>query len=171
MNYKGELELKLRNRQNNARGHFFEQGIIAACHWYSEQGMAEITKVPEPFRVMSKSSFGIFQGRFTERAQPDFQGTLRDGRSIVFEAKYTNTESIRQNVITKKQEEILENHQVLGAVVGVCVGIGEDFFFVPWDKWTRMKELFGRKTATAEDLREYRVSYRHGIEFLGGMEL
>lgn len=171
MNYQGKLEMKYRNWKNNAAGHFFEKGIVAACRWYSEQGIAEVTKVPEPFRVFDKGSFGIFRGRFVEKAQPDFQGTLKTGRSIVFEAKYTTTEVIRQSVLTKKQQELLECHASLGAITGVCVGIREDFFFVPWDVWRTMKERFGRKSATAEDLREYKVPYGHGVEFLKGVEI
>ena len=79
------------NRVNNAQGHFFEESIKAACVVYSMEGRAEVDKTPEPFRVMEKSRDGIFKGRFTAHAQPDFQGTLAGGRSIVFEAKYTTT--------------------------------------------------------------------------------
>ena len=78
-----------RNKVNNAQGQFFERAIKAACALYSERGRADVDKTPEPFRVLEKSRDGIFKGRFTARAQPDFQGTLDGGRSIVFEAKYT----------------------------------------------------------------------------------
>ena len=86
------------NRVNNAQGHFFEGAIMAACQFYHDRERAEIDKTPEPFRVTSKSRNGTFTGRFTAHAQPDFQGTLAGGRSIVFEAKYTATDVIRRNV-------------------------------------------------------------------------
>ena len=81
--------LRYQNKVNNAQGHFFEQAIKAACALYASHGRATADKTPEPFRVLEKSRDGIFKGRFTARAQPDFQGTLAGGRSIVFEAKYT----------------------------------------------------------------------------------
>ena len=85
-----------RNKVNNAQGQFFERAIKAACALYSERGRADVDKTPEPFRVLEKSRDGIFKGRFTARAQPDFQGTLDGGRSIVFEAKYTTGDRMKQ---------------------------------------------------------------------------
>ena len=70
------LAQRYQNAVNNAQGHSFEEYIKAGCALYSRQGRAEIDKIPEPFRVMEKLGGGIFKGRFTARAQPDFQGTL-----------------------------------------------------------------------------------------------
>ena len=84
--------LRYQNKVNNAQGHFFESAIKAACALYSDRERADVDKTPEPFRVLEKSRDGKFKGRFTARAQPDFQGTLDGGRSIVFEAKYTTTD-------------------------------------------------------------------------------
>ena len=133
------------NAVNNAQGHFFEGYIKAACAYYSDRERAEIGKTPEPFRVMEKSRNGIFKGRFTARADPDFQGTLDGGRSIVFEAKYTSTDRLKRDVLTPEQQGALERHARRGAVAAVCAGIGNDFFFVPWSVWRDMKEHFGRK--------------------------
>ena len=59
------------NRVNNAQGHIFEGGILAACGAYERAGRAVIGKTPEPFRVTNKKECGIFEGRFTAPAQPD----------------------------------------------------------------------------------------------------
>jgi len=74
---------RLQNSINNARGQDFESLILAACHKYNMSGKAKIDKTPEPFRVTSKSGGGIFTGRFTSLAQPDFQGTLAGGQSVL----------------------------------------------------------------------------------------
>lgn len=66
--------LRYQNKVNNAQGHFFEQAIKAACALYASHGRATADKTPEPFRVLEKSRDGIFKGRFTARAQPDFYG-------------------------------------------------------------------------------------------------
>ena len=101
------LAQRYQNAVNNAQGHFFEDYIKAACALYSMRERAEVDKTPEPFRVLEKLRDGIFKGRFTARAQPDFQGTLAGGRSIVFEAKYTTTDRMKRDVLTKEQQDAL----------------------------------------------------------------
>ena len=158
--------LRYQNKVNNAQGHFFEQAIKAACALYASHGRATADKTPEPFRVLEKSRDGIFKGRFTARAQPDFQGTLAGGRSIVFEAKYTTTERLKWDVLTREQRDALEQHHQRGAISAVCAGIGNDFFFVPWTVWRDMKEWFGRKYVTAENLAPFKVKFNGAVLFL-----
>lgn len=154
------------NRVNNAQGHFFEGAIMAACRFYHDKERAEIDKTPEPFRVTTKSRDGTFTGRFTAHAQPDFQGTLAGGRSIVFEAKYTTTNAIKRAALTDAQMESLESHMRRGAVAAVCVGINDQFFFVPWTKWRDMKEHFGKVSLRAVDLAAFRVCFSGAVLFL-----
>ena len=160
------LAQRYQNAVNNAQGHSFEEYIKAGCALYSRQGRAEIDKIPEPFRVMEKLGGGIFKGRFTARAQPDFQGTLAGGRSIVFEAKHTTTDRLKRDVLTGEQQDTLERHAASGAVAAVCAGIGNDFFFVPWAVWRDMKEHFGRKYVTAANLEPFRVRFNGAVLFL-----
>ena len=91
------------NRVNNAQGHIFEDGIKAACQVYQGSGRATVDKTPEPFRVMENRSDGTFTGRFTALAAQDFQGTLQDGRSLLFEVKFTTTVWMTKVVITVTQ--------------------------------------------------------------------
>ena len=163
---KRRAALQYQNKVNNAQGHFFEGAIKAACALYSERERADVDKTPEPFRVMEKSGGGIFKGRFTAPAQPDFQGTLAGGRSIVFEAKYTTTDRMKRDVLTKEQQDALERHAARGALAAVCAGIGDKFFFVPWQMWRDMKQLYGRKYVTAADLEPLRVRFNGAVLFL-----
>lgn len=167
-----KLFLRYKNRLNNAQGLFFENAIKSACKKYCELGVACIDKTPEPFRVIEKTYKGLFKGRFVAHAQPDFQGTLNDGKSIIFEAKYTTTEKIKYDALTKTQIEVLERHYKFGAITGVCVGIRDRFFFVPWKFWRNMKKQIGRKFAFADDLLKYEVFYKYstGIEFLKSLD-
>lgn len=154
------------NKVNNAQGHFFEGYIKAACEQYSTIGRAKVEKIPEPFRVLEKFANGIFKGRFIAHADPDFQGTLAGGRSIVFEAKYTTTDRMKRDVLTQEQQDALEDHARMGAVAAVCAGIGDKFFFVPWAVWRDMKQYFGRKYVTAADLEPWRVRFNGSVLFL-----
>lgn len=90
-----KLKQQYKNRLNNAQGQHFEREILAGCRMYESHGIATIDKTPEPFRVTSKNHrTGEFTGRFSTHAQPDFQGTLYGGRSIMFEAKRTSKDPL-----------------------------------------------------------------------------
>lgn len=157
---------QIRGMRNNAQGHIFEDEIEKACQIYKMQGKATVDKTPEPFRVLHKQPDGVFTGRFTALAQPDFQGTLAGGRSIVFEAKYTTTDRIQRNVLTQEQKETLEAHHTLCAVALVVFGIQSEFYAMPWPHWRDMKEHFGRQYLTQEDAKPYRVKFDGAVRFL-----
>lgn len=163
---KRRVPLQYQNKVNNAQGHAFEDLIKRGCTTYLMQDRAIIDKTPEPFCVMEKSRDGIFKGRFTARTQPDFQGTLAGGRSIVFEAKYTTTDKMRRDVLTDAQKFALEQHHNAGALAAVCVGIRDKFYFVPWLVWRDMEQLFKRKYMTAKSLEPMRVRFNGAILFL-----
>ncbi len=162
-----KLRQQYKNRVNNAQGRHFEREILAGCRIYEQYGIAVIDKTPEPFRVTSKNrKTGEFTGRFGSHAQPDFQGTLYTGRSIVFEAKWTGKDRIARNVLTATQMEVLEKHRSLGALCGVCICIRDEFFFVPWDVWRDMKDIYGRQYLKAEDIKQYKVKFDGAVHFL-----
>jgi recombination protein U len=152
--------------RNNAQGHIFEDAITRACKLYAMQGKATVDKTPEPFRVLHKQRDGIFTGRFTALAQPDFQGTLNNGQSIVFEAKYTTTDRISRNVLTQEQQETLEAHHLMGAQTAVVCGIQSDFFRIPWVIWRDMKQIYGRQYLQATDIEQYRIKFDGAVRFL-----
>lgn len=161
-----KLKQQYKNRQSNAQGQHFEKEILAGCRMYQQYGIAAIDKTPEPFRVSKKSKNGIFIGRFSTPAQPDFQGTLKGGQSIVFEAKMTRKDRITRNVLTDAQMDALERHSKLGALCGVCVSIQDKFFFIPWNVWRDMKEIYGRQYLKAEDIEKYKVQFDGAVHFL-----
>lgn len=154
-----KFERHNRAAKSNAEGHHFEEEIIKACKWYSGCGRAEVEKTPESFRVTRLLGGGKFEGRFIGKAQVDFSGTLQGGRAILFDAKHTEKDRIMQNALTKHQTEELERSFLLGALCGVCVGMKDGAYFVPWEVWREMKERYGRKYMTASELEEYRISF------------
>lgn len=159
---------RYRNIQSNGFGKNFERFVEMGCHFYKRKGLADISKIDESFRVIKLKQAGRFEGQFTRNANPDFEGTLSGGMSICFECKYTSKETIRQSVITKYQAEVLDRKYMLGGVVGVLCGIQERYFLVPWKVWRGMDEIFGKKSVSADDLKEYEVYFNNGIRFLDG---
>ncbi len=166
MNHNVNVYKSYQNKRNNAQGHFFEQVIELGCKRYAAEERANINKTPEPFRVLAKERSGIFKGRFTKRAEPDFKGTLKGGRAIVFEAKYTTTDKMKRNVLSSEQLKALKLHHKLGAVAGVCIGIKDLFYFIPFEVWENMKEIYGRQYLTSEDIGEYEVKFNGSVLFL-----
>lgn len=159
---------------SHALGESFEAQILTACEYYRSVCHAEIDKTPEPIKVISgrhqnPSGCWSFEAVFTKQAQPDFQGTLCGGSSVVFEAKATDKDRIQKSAVTEEQARALESHANMGALAFVLVCLrGRAIYRVPWKVWWRMKEHFGHKYMTAVELEPYRVQMRRGvILFLG----
>lgn len=161
-------EISSRNRINSAQGKIFEHQILAACQGYVNEKRAFVEKTPEPFNVLRKKKDGTFEGRFNKYivAQPDFKGTLKGGKTIVFEAKHTLKTKIAISVLTDYQQEALEMHYQLGAVTGVCVSLDNEFYFVPYKFWRLCQEQYDRKYFTKENLEQFKVRFNGAVNFL-----
>lgn len=155
---KSKEDRSFKSLLNNQQGKFFEDMINGACKFYNENKIAKIEKISEPFRVLKKKGEGKFEGRFIANADPDFQGTLKDGYSIVFECKYTSTDIFKLSVISDNQKKSLDEHLQLGAFVYLAISIKDRYFFVPWGFFRNDKKSF-----RADDLKFFEVFYRPGI--------
>lgn len=114
-------------------------------------------------RSRSRSSKGLkttrFIGCFTRQAQPDYKGTLKGGRSVIFEAKYTSTDRITQDRVSDAQWSYMDRATELGARCFVLAGFKSGGIYrIPWPVWSDMKRKFGHKYVTENDLSEYRIS-------------
>lgn len=103
-----------------------------ACGYYRAIGLAAIDKTPEPMRVLRPLENGQFVACFAKKAQPDFEGTLSSGRSVMFEAKTTRTGKIDQSAVTKEQGDYLDAHGAMNALCFVVVSFGDVYAVVPW---------------------------------------
>ena len=91
-----------RGKVSRAKGKAFEERLDASFAYYSEKGFADIEKTPEPMRVVKRLDYGgQFIAVFEKKAQPDYKGTLKGGRAVMFEAKYTDTEEMKQNRVNE----------------------------------------------------------------------
>lgn len=157
---------QLRGKLNRENGKHFEELIDAACEWYASSGEAEIEKTPEAMKIIKRLENNRFIACFLKKAQPDYKGTLMGGRSVVFEAKYTDSNQMEQNRITDVQERALNRHERMGAACFVVIGFdAKNIFRIPWADWKDMKRLFGRKYVQPGELGRYRIDrgIRNGI--------
>jgi recombination protein U len=160
---------RIRGAQARQAGATFELFIRTSCQYFKTRGLAHIEKTPEPMRPLSApNGRGQFLAYYEKQAQPDFQGTLRGGRSIVFEAKHTDGDRIERSRLSDEQMDALKHHNRLGADAFVLVSMGlQRFYKVPWPIWDHMKQRYGRQYMKAEDLQPFEVPAISGfIRFL-----
>lgn len=149
---------QLQGRISKAKGKAFEQRLDDTFEYYRSRGAAKIEKTPEPMRPVRELGNGKFIAFYEKKAQADYKGTLKGGRTIVFEAKYTSTEKMEQSRVTKDQADYIDEHAALGARCYVVIGFDSgEVYCIPWDVWTNMKALFGRKYVKETDIQKYRV--------------
>lgn len=156
-------------RRSRAAGEHWEQMIEASCNHYRLTGEAEIRKTPEPMKPLGRpNGRGQFLACYTKQAQPDYKGTIKGGRAIVFEAKHTDSDRMQRSVISAEQEKELDRHMALGAECFVMVSFGfQRYFKIPWGAFKNMKERYGRKYITPGDVGEYEIKYTGGyLRFL-----
>jgi len=149
---------QLQGRISKAEGKRFEDRLETSFAYYREKGFADIEKTPEPMRVVKSLGNGKFIAYFEKKAQPDYKGTIKGGRTIMLEAKYTSSGRMEKDRVRREQAEYMDRQQRLGARCYVVAGFGTDeVYCIPWEVWKAMKERFGRKYVTEADLDEYRV--------------
>lgn len=143
---------------SKAKGKQFEQRLEISFAYYREKGFAIVEKTPEPMRPTKSLGGGKFVAYFEKKAQPDYKGTIKGGRTVLFEAKYTSAGRMEQSRVSKGQAEYMDQHQLLGARCFVVAGFDSgDVYCIPWEVWANMKEHFGRKYVTEADLQKYHV--------------
>ena len=155
--------------RSRVEGAGFENIINSACAYYCSIGLADVEKTPEPMKpIGSPDRAGRFIACYTKQAQPDYKGTLKGGRAVVFEAKHTDDDRIEFNRLTKEQRDDLEHHHKLGAVAFVLVSMSlTECFRVPWPVWRDMAATYGRKYMTRDELKPYKVPVVAGfVKFL-----
>lgn len=152
-------EKQKQGRKNRAEGQLFEAVLDRTFAYYSEKGYAKIDKTPEPFKIIKRLEHLRFIGCFQKKAQPDYKGTIKGGRSVIFEAKYTDSDRIQQDRVSDAQWSYMEQATELGARCFVLAGFKSGGIYrIPWPVWSDMKKKFGHKYVTEKDLSEYRIS-------------
>ncbi|MCC5894861.1 MAG: Holliday junction resolvase RecU [Alkalibacterium sp.] len=164
-NYRG-----LKAKRNGDR---FEHLLDVTCAHYQLRGVAYIQKTPEPMRVIAPISRtkGQYKAIFTKKAQPDYTGTLKNGQSIVFEAKNTDSTNIAFDRLSPAQEKDLAYHDHLGAISLIIISFNmKRFYAVPWKEWKKRKDSDKKKSVNEQDLVDFTLSTEKGlVDFLEGV--
>lgn len=149
---------QLQGRLAKKQGKAFEERLDKSFDYFREKGFADIEKTPEPMKPIKSLGNGRFIACFEKKAQPDYEGTLKGGRTIMFEAKFTMAERMDQSRVLRNQEDYMNRKTRLGARCFVIAGFSTGYVYcIPWEVWFNMKAHFGRKYVTEDDLEKYRV--------------
>lgn len=156
---------RLIGARSKATGGHFEMGLDNIFRILRELNIAHVQKTPEPMRVVQRTSKpGIFAAVFTQAAQPDYQGTLNGGQSVVLEAKFTDSDRITQDRISDMQAAELDKHESMGAIAAVLVCFSFDAYgLIPWQDWKNLKAILRRKYVKADDLEPHGWKLNHQI--------
>jgi len=154
-----QTEEQRRGRRSRAKGKAFEELLDKTFAYYSEKGFAKVEKNQEPVRIIRSLENGRFIACFTKKAQADYKGTIKGGRTVIFEAKYTEQDRLLQNAVDENESEYMEIHETLGARCFVICGFASgNVYRVPWGVWRNMKRIYGHKYVTEEEIKQYQVS-------------
>ena len=113
---------QLQGKINRELGIIFENTVKSICKIYEMNGLAVIEKTPEPMKVLKYIDGGRFEAVFEKSAQPDFKGTVKGGRTVVFDAKFTEGDRIRYQSLSNHQRETLKKYSEIGAMSFILVG-------------------------------------------------
>lgn len=151
-------ERQLQGTISKAKGKHFEERLDASFEYYRDKGFAIVEKTPEPMRVIKRLENGKFIAVFEKKAQPDYKGVIKGGRTVMFEAKFTSMDRMEQSRVLQGQVEYMERYQRLGARCYIVCGFNcGEVYNVPFETWKAMKEIFGHKYVTEAELEKYRV--------------
>lgn len=150
---------QLKGRMSHDIGKNFEEEIETICSVYDTNKLARIEKTPEPMKILKHLDLGRFEACFLKSAQPDFKGTIKGGRTVVFDAKFTTSNRITYQVLSDFQRETLLKYQDLGAISFVLVGFTNGGIYkIDINSWANMKEKFGRLYIKQEEMDVFRVN-------------
>lgn len=152
-------------RRKRDTGALWERIIEKSCDFYRDAGVADIRKTPEPMKPLGRpNARGQFLACFVKQAQPDYKGTIRGGRAVLFDAKHTEQDRISRSVVSAEQEKELELNARLGADCFLLLSFSfEQFFKIPWSAFRDMKKTYGRKYIKPDDIPQYRVRMTGGL--------
>ncbi|MBR2289333.1 MAG: Holliday junction resolvase RecU [Clostridia bacterium] len=143
----------MQGKINRELGKIFEDTVDTICQVYELNGLARIEKTPEPMKILKYIDGGRFEAVFEKSAQPDFKGTVKGGRTVVFDAKFTEADRIRYQALSDHQRETLLKYSELGAMAFILVGFANGKIYkIDINEWLNMKQDFGRLHITQEEL-------------------
>ncbi len=113
-------------------GEAWERLLCALHARYIREGVAVVERCHPEVKQVGVAPGGRFIGIRPKWGPVDFVGTLRGGRAIVFDAKWTGKRLFPCANIEPHQARDLARHAAAGAVVGIAASTPDGCFWLPW---------------------------------------
>jgi recombination protein U len=150
------------------RGDGTEELINAVNEWYDIKGVALITKIPTPIKVLKLALGKIVEAFFEDKSTVDYNGMVQ-GRGICFDAKETDETSFPLKNIHQHQIDYMRKYkQQKGYSFIICnfKKYGK-FYMIPYEvihEYWKAKETGGRKSIPIDALDErYIIPIHNGL--------
>lgn len=156
------------SRSHANRGKFLETLIDRSNIKYFTDNIADIRKVPTPFKPLSTKG-GRVTGYFEKPEWVDYSGIF-EGQAIIFDAKQTATTNLPLSNISQHQYELLKSWHYKGARAFLIVYFSkeDEYYYLPFKAlqyaWERA-ENGGRKSIAHAEFTEL----AHGIKLKSGI--
>lgn len=155
------------SRSHANRGAFLERVIDMANNKYCNAGVADIRKVPTPFKPL-KTTGNKITGHFEKPTWVDYSG-IYQGKAIIFDAKETGKTNFPLDNISLHQYDLLKSWSEKGARAFLLVYFSlHDKYFVLWFEdlqlaWERAQQG-GRKSIAYKEFQTwgYEVCSKNG---------
>ena len=163
----------LAGKKAKAVGSYFEDMISYSCRLYEDNGIAKIEKQNEPIHYIRSLNRGQFIANFAKKSGVDYKGVLKGGKTICFECKHTDNNSIPKARVESHQLQYMNDMANFGALCFVVVSFRlERFYVIPLKVWTNMQTIYGRVSLKEELIQEFKVPKinAHGVDFLASID-
>lgn len=139
------------SRSHANRGAFLENIIDMANNKYRNAGVADIRKVPTPFKPL-KTTGNRVTGHFEKPTWVDYSG-IYNGKSIIFDAKQTVLTNFPLDNLSDHQYSLLESWSQKGAVAFLVVYFSKyhKYYYLPFAtlKWAYERANAGGRKSIA----------------------
>lgn len=159
------------------RGDSLENLIIEINKIYENKGIALITKIPVPIKVLKIVLRKIVEAFFEEKSILDFQGVVQ-GNSVAFDAKETNFDYLPLKNIHEHQVEYMKKFDKQKGLSFILAHFkkSDRFFLIPVDiiaKYYNEGQKGGRKSIPITDLdAKYEIDGKKGYpDYIHALEL
>ena len=151
------------------RGKSLEDLIDKTNNTYKKLGIADVRKVPTPFKVLGRAGT-LSKGFFQSGEWVDYVG-ISGGYTLVFDAKQTQQKSFPLANLHEHQYELLESWYEHGAKSFLIVHFATEdlYYYLPFEelKWAydRMNEG-GRKSIALKEFQERGIEIKKESKIL-----
>lgn len=151
-----------KNWAEGHRGDFSEEIINRTNDYFLKEGLAMVSKIPTPVKVLKRKGYKIVDGFFEQKGILDYVGVCQ-GLPVAFDSKETNAVSLPLSNIPKHQLRYIQNFLIQGGYAFIICNFKrlDRFYLIPGEivlDYYKNSLKGGRKSIPEKELdRKYEI--------------